>query len=596
MVTSMTVVETSWVRQEFFSPVGATEVTVSGLLWNSVNDVGHDSAGLWSESMWFGEKTACLACSASNWTRWTGTRTGLNATGGLRLTVKLRQVSHVSGVATGNQARFDNMSMVFSCPVVTTAPTAPPTMSPTPIPSPSPTENPISSEPTKFPTSSPTTNPTTMNPTDVDETFSPTASTAAAATSTLTPTASPTCSSRCRNSRGPKGYSRCEAGAVYRLDPSTCICRCVDLSPTATPTLPGSPTAAPATPVVFTVAGGPQTSDTAIRAATDAADTKLVLMLVFDGDFTTTDLGGVATAVGTELGQLRESIETMTLLEGSVVVLIVFAPGTLMETPTQFQIIVGNATWAATDVRMCTPTDDTDCSLSAGTDESAAGASSDSASSASAGTAVGVTIAVLLVLGIAAFVVIHRRRANSRDKAPTLPAYAAPTPVVENPALTDSLELVPMREPAAADNSPAAADNSYEAVNGKVPTGPAVDANDLAQQVSGSIANVVDSQHSFHNVAREPSVKVEPIDYSEGPAAPARAAPATAPASATAADYREPADQPADEGKWAGSVDSNIFVRDASGLSVRLKSVRHSADGNVVESDGGTLAEETEAI
>jgi len=263
----------------------------------------------------------------------------------------------------------------------------------------------------------------------------------------------------------------------------------------------------------------------------------------------------------------------LTLMEGSVVVLVVFAPGTPIETLTQFQIIVGNETWTATDVRICTPTDGADCSLSVGTDESDTDASSDDASSADAGTAAGVTIAVLLVIGIAAFVVIHRRRANnSRDKAPTHPTYEAPTPVAENLALAESLELVPMRDPAAADNL-------YETANGEVPSGPAVDANGLAQQVSGSIANEVESQYSFNNVAREPSVKVEPIDNSKGPAAPARAAPATA----TPAEYREPADQPADEGKWAGAVDSNVFVRDASGLSVRLTSVRRSANGNVVE-------------
>ena len=308
------------------------------------------------------------------------------------------------------------------------------------------------------------------------------------------------------------------------------------------------------------------------------------MMAVFPADFSTNDPAAVAAAVGEGLGPLQPSIEAMALFEGSIVVLITFAPDTRIETLTQFQIIVGAETWTATEVRTCTPTDGADCSLSVGTDESDADASSGGASSADAGAAAGVTIAVLLVLGIAAFVVIHRRRANSRDKAPTHPTYEAPNPVVENPALADSLELVPMR-------AAAAADNSYEADNGEVPSGLAVDANGLAQQVSGSIANDVESQHSFHNDAREPSV-----DYSEGPAAPARAAPATAPATATPADYREPANQLADEGKWASTVDSNVFVRDASGLSVRLTSVRRSADGNVVESDGGTLVEETEAI
>ena len=70
MVARLTRETASFIHQHFDSPVGATEVTVSGLLWNSVNDAGHDSGTLWSQRLWFEEKTACLACSASNWTRW----------------------------------------------------------------------------------------------------------------------------------------------------------------------------------------------------------------------------------------------------------------------------------------------------------------------------------------------------------------------------------------------------------------------------------------------------------------------------------------------------------------------------------------------
>jgi hypothetical protein len=385
--------------------------------------------------------------------------------------------------------------------------------------------------------------------------------------------------------------------------------------------------------VVFTVAGDSQTSGAAIITAEDGAEIQPVMMLVFDRDFVTIDQVGVASAVGTGLGQLRDSIATMTLFEGSVVVLIMFEPGTLLVTPTQFQILVDNETWTATDVLTCFPGDGVLCSLSNGIADDIdadVDASSDNASSESAGLAAGVTVAVLLVLSVVVFIVIQRRRANSRDKTPTLPTYEAPSPVVENPALADSLELAPMREP-----EPAAGKRSYEAVNGKVPSGPPIDANGLAQQVSGSIANDVASEYSFHNIAREASVKVEPIDNSECPAASARAAPerlenrvcaeinetaagvpgnpdrqqddsryvakgegapkndVTAAALATIpADHRE-ADGLADEGKWAGTVDSNVFVRDPSGQSLRLHSIRRSTDGNVVESDG-TLAETAE--